>query len=139
MTQNTLQKSHLTVRQAEVAFLRPLPEFEVRSEPFKSLIKDGGVSHAEDAIFSSLETIALNIEQACQDRRGGQFGALFSITTDIKAVSERMGFVTVLTSSQQLQLALETGNIVAIDATLARLERAFEALVTKIWDYFDDI
>ena len=139
MTQNTLQKNDLSIQMAEVSLLRPLPEFEVQPEPFMSLIQDGGVSHAEDAIFSSLESIALNIEQACQDRRGGQFGGLDSIATDIKAVSERMGFTTVFTAAQNLRFALETGNTISIDATLARLERAFEALVTKIWDYFDDI
>lgn len=139
MRQSLPKVTRIDASIATVVQLRPMPEFFVLPEPFAVLIDKGGVAHAEDAIFASLEQIALKIEKLGQDWRASRFDTLDVDATQIIEIAEHIGFRSVTTASTHLRTAFETNDAVAIGATLGRLDRAFEALVSKIWDFFDSI
>ena len=139
MSQRLSNFSRFDITSASVEKLRPVTEFDVSPAPFEELIRQGGVALAEDAIFSALELIAQKIGHINTDWTAYRFDNIEADVAEIVAVGQSLGFESIAIAGSHLQTAILVSDAVAIGATLGRLERVFEVLVSKIWDFFDDI
>lgn len=120
---------------ATIAVLRCRDEFALDPAPLRALFDALPDHEAEDIVCRALEDIAqrLNVLQAARSDR--DCTAIAKPAKRVGAVADQIGLVEVSHVAGHVAAAAETTCPVALGATMARLERAFDAAVSQIWDF----
>lgn len=102
--------------------------------PLATLYADLGLDAAEDTVCRVLEDIAsrLNALDAMQARCA--FAEIPPVARRINAVATQIGLIEVAKAADHVSKAAGQGDGVALDATLGRLDRGFDAALGQIWD-----
>jgi hypothetical protein len=90
---------------------------------------------AEDIVCRALEDIASRLDRLQTARAAGDFAEIGSPANRMAAIADQIGLTEVSLVARHIANASEMGCGVALGATLARLERAFDAAVSHIWDF----
>lgn len=120
---------------ASIAVLRCDDPFEMNPTPLAQLFAEMPADEAEDIVCRVLEDIAARLDSLHIYRIAGGFDDILKPARRIAAVARQIGLKSVAVAAEHVACASEQKNGVAIGATSARLERAFDAAVSQVWNY----
>ncbi len=129
-------------------FLAPVPDAETDvivlrcADPLhfdptalNALFAKKGVVEAEEVVCRVLEDIAMRLDMLQQGRSQSQFDRMFKPARRIGLVAGQIGLTEVAAAAGHVVTCLEQMDGIALEATLARLERGFDVAVSEIWNY----
>ncbi len=102
--------------------------------PLSTIYAEMGPDVAEDTICRVLEDIARRLNDLQDQRRACQFEDLVRPALRLAAVARQIGLTEVSLAANHVSTSAEQGDPIALEATLQRLERGFDAAICKIWD-----
>lgn len=120
-----------------VTFLRCHTPAILDPYPIHHILSSKGEVVGEAMICRILEDIALRLDNLQAAKFTHSFAEIDRPARRIVHVSSRIGLVDVSQSAGHVGVAARQEDEVALSATLARLERAFDVAVSEIWRYRD--
>ncbi|MEJ6396829.1 hypothetical protein [Yoonia sp. 208BN28-4] len=103
--------------------------------PLITLFDDMSEPEAEAIVCRALEDIAQRLDKLQDSRASGQFGSVPKTAHRIAAIAGQIGLTSIMTAADHVANAANLQSGVALGATLARLERAFDAAVSEVWSF----
>ncbi|MEL6682157.1 MAG: hypothetical protein AAFQ09_05870 [Pseudomonadota bacterium] len=100
-----------------------------------ALFAEKGVEEAEEVVCRVLEDIAMRLDNLQQGRSESRFDLMYKPARRIGIVADQIGLIEVSAAAGHVVTCLEQLDGVALEATMARLERAFDVAVSEIWNY----
>ncbi|MFV0333529.1 MAG: hypothetical protein ACK5JR_05590 [Tropicimonas sp.] len=112
---------------------------QVRLNPdnLESLYADLGHAGAEAIVCRAMEELALRLADLARLHDAGHLARLARVARSMVAISEQVGLASFARVSGDVALCAQTGDPVALAATLRRLERIGDRSLTAIWDLKD--
>ncbi len=107
--------------------------FDFDPGPLSELAARSGRRAAEDIATRVLEDLALRLGGLQTVRRTADFARLPKQALLIAAVGEQIGLCELASAARHVAISADQADGVAVEATLNRLERAFDLAVTQIW------
>lgn len=120
---------------AAIAVLRCRDEFHMDPAPLKTLFTALPDHEAENIVCRALEDIAQRLDALQAARTKGSLADIALPAKRISAVADQIGLTEVSLVASHAAKAAQSSCTVALGATMARLERAFDAAVSQIWDF----
>lgn len=105
------------------------------SGPLRTLFATLSDQDAEDIICRALQDIALKLDLLQASRVAGEFAQIVTPAKRMGAIADQIGLTEVALVARHIANAADVRCGVALGATLSRLERAFDASVSHIWDF----
>lgn len=103
-------------------------------EPLAHLYAELGTDAAEDTICRVLEDIAERLNTLHSLRCRGSYDQMSRPAKRLRTVAHHIGLTEVATAAEAVGNCAAQGDPVALEATLCRLERGFDAAISQIWD-----
>lgn len=101
--------------------------------PLAALVDRHGRQVAEEMTSRALEELARRLADLHEPRGRGLFAELCLPALRISSVAEHLGLREMSEAARHVATAASQADGVAVEATLHRLERAFDLAVTQIW------
>lgn len=120
-----------------VTFLRCQSPMVLDPEPIQQILALKGEADGEAMVCRVLEDIAMRLDVLQAARIAHSFDQIAKPSRRIIRVSAQIGLTDVTQSASHVALAAAQKDGVALSATLARLERAFDVAVSEVWRYRD--
>ena len=92
------------------------------------------MGEAEDLICRFLEDIALRLDQLQAGLSGQMWSEMARPARRIALAAHQLGLLEVAESAQHVRQCLGQADGVALEAVMARLERAFDVAVNEVWN-----
>jgi len=92
---------------------------------------------AEDKICRMLEDIATRLDQLQQALSKHAFDKMRRPARRIELVAHHIGLIEVGVAAAHVAQCVGQRDAVALDATMARLERGFDVAVSEVWTFRD--
>lgn len=105
--------------------------------PLMRLFAERDVREAEEIVCRLLEDIAMRLDRLQQALAAHEFDLMGKPAERIGAVAEQIGLTEVAVSAGHVFTCLVQQDGIALDATMARLERGFDLAVTEVWNFRD--
>jgi hypothetical protein len=105
--------------------------------PLQRLFAQKDLHTAEEVVCRMLEDIAQRLDMMQRALIAREFDQMDKPAKRISLVSKELGLVEVAIAAGHVRACLDGADGVAIDATMARLERGFDAAVTEVWNFRD--
>jgi len=105
--------------------------------PIHNILAAKGEANGEAMICRILEDIAMRLDVLQSARHEHSFEEIGKPARRIMHVSSQIGLIDVTQSAAHVATAAQQKDGVALSATLARLERAFDVAVSEVWRYRD--
>lgn len=121
----------------QVTILVPVDRVRLDSEQLEILYRRLGEDGAENVLCRAMEEMAIRLKQAQSLYHAGALAELRKTVRTLVAMAEQVGFNTISRVSQDVVICIDTGDSVALGATLSRLIRSGEKSLTAIWDMQD--
>jgi hypothetical protein len=134
MTHQSPLAAPLPLPSASIRVLRCADRFHMNPIPVQQLFAQMPAHEAEDIICRALEDIAGRLDGLHHARMAGVFSDIATPSRRIAAVARQIGLTTISDVAEHVACAADLQNNVALGATLARLERAFDMAVSHVWD-----
>ena len=96
-----------------------------------------GECSAEDAVCRAMEDLAVRLASAERLHRAGDWGGLAAAARGILPIATEIGMPLLGQVTRDVCSCLESGDAVALVATLARLLRVGERSLYAVWDLQD--
>ena len=122
-----------------VAMLRCAAPDHIDGEPVAHIVASKGQPEAEEMICRVLEDIAYRLDALQVAKNAHAFDSVAKPARRIVHVAAQIGLLDVSKSAVGVADASQGRDGVALSATLARLERAFDLAVTEIWQFRDNM
>ena len=90
---------------------------------------------AEEAVCRILEDIAMGLDLLQRGRAESDLVAMAKPARRIATVASQIGLSEVAMAANHVTNCLDAADGVALEATLARLERGFDIAVSEIWNF----
>lgn len=129
-------------------FLAPVPDTEndiivlrcadpLHFDPsaLNRLFAEKDPDEVEEVVCRVLEDIAMRLDMLQQGRSQSDFAAMCKPARRIATVAGQIGLTEVAIAAEHVITCLEQVDGVALEATLARLERGFDIAVSEVWNY----
>lgn len=110
------------------------PVGRINPLPIADLYTNLGPDGAEDTICRVLEDIAERLTTLQKLRCRGDFDKIGQPANRTGAIARHIGLVEVEAAAAAVATSANQGDPVALQATLCRLERGFDAAISQIWD-----
>ncbi|WP_458791514.1 hypothetical protein [Yoonia sp. MH D7] len=94
-----------------------------------------GAHEAEEMVCRALEDIAFKLDALQCAKRAHSFEAMARPARQITTVGAQIGLTDVIEAAKFVADSARQEDGVALSATLARLERAFDVAVTQVWRF----
>lgn len=118
-----------------VTYLRCLDVVNLDPEPIYEIFAMKGEVYAEAMICKILEDIAHKLDSLQIAHRAHLFEDILGPARRISSIASQLGLTDVWWGADNVAIAAQQKDGVALSATLARLERAFDAAVSEVWRY----
>lgn len=102
-----------------------------------ALYSELGHAGAEDVVCRAMEELALRMAHCDRLMRAAQYGELRKSARSLIAIADQIGMDLLARVAADVMDCVDTGDSVALAATLGRLLRAGEESLTAIWDLQD--
>lgn len=122
---------------APVTHLRCRELNRLDPDPVDHIFASKGEREAEEMICQVLENIAFKLDSLQCAKAAHSFEAIKKPARGIMNVGQQIGLTEVTEAAAHVSLCAEQQDGVALSATMARLERAFDVAVTQIWQFRD--
>jgi len=105
--------------------------------PLQSLYARKPANEADDIICRLLEDIAVRLDLLQGGLAARDFDLMQRPARRIALVAKHMGLLEVVTAAGHVRACLWQDDGIALEATIARLERGFDVAVNEIWSFRD--
>lgn len=105
--------------------------------PMQRLFVEKDPAVAEDLICRILEDIAHGLDALQQGLEDCSFQTMLKPARRIGLVADQIGLTEVSVAAYHVVTCLSQADGVALEATLARLERGFDVGVSEVWNFRD--
>lgn len=102
-----------------------------------ALYSEMGHAGAEDVVCRAMEELALRVAHCDRLMRSGQYDELRKSARSLIAIADQIGMDLLAKVARDVMDCVDTGDSIALAATLGRLLRAGEGSLTAIWDLQD--
>lgn len=131
----TLFRAAVPAQEPDVVVLRCVDLLHFDPAALNEIFAQKGADEAEEVVCRVLEDIAMRLDTLQQGRDSGHFDQMFKPARRIGLIAGQIGLVEVAASAGHVVTCLEQADGVALEATLARLERGFDIAVSEVWNY----
>lgn len=122
---------------ASVTQLRCREMMRLDPEPVDIIFAAKGEQEAEEMVCRALEDIAYKLDALQCANRAHALEAIARPARQIVTVGAQIGLTDVTEAAEHVAYNALQEDGVALSATLARLERAFDVAVTQVWRFRD--
>lgn len=105
--------------------------------PLQRLFEQKELHIAEDAVCRMLEDIAQRLDMLQRGLETRSFSQMHQPAKRIALVARQLGLVEVAIAADHVRTCISQADGVAIEATMARLERGFDVAVSEVWNFRD--
>lgn len=140
MEHNHTQFAAMTVParpSATVTHLRCRELMRLDPDPLDVIFAAKGAHDAEELVCRVLEDIAYKLDALQCAKRAHSFDGILRPARQIVTVGAQIGLTDVTEAADHVAICAHQSDGVALSATLARLERAFDSAVTQVWRFRD--
>ena len=120
-----------------VTQIRPAEDVYVDHDRLGALYSELGHAAAEDVVCRAMEELALRMSHCDRLYRKSDFEGLRKSSRSLIAIAEQIGLSVVTRVATDVVTCIDSGDPVALGATVARLMRTGEGSLTAIWDLQD--
>lgn len=119
---------------AGVSLLNCVPRLSFDPLLVKSIYARLPLPEAEDLICRFLEDIALRLDQLQRGLAARNTADMVRPARRVVLAARQLGLIEVAESAQHVVTCLSLDDGVALEAVMARLERAFDVAVNEVWN-----
>lgn len=105
--------------------------------PLVRLFAERGPDQAEDVVCRMLEDVAQRLDMLQHGLAALDFANMRKPAQRIGVVADQIGLSEVSISARHVGTCLLQNDSVALEATMARLERGFDIAVSEVWSFRD--
>ncbi|WP_296422667.1 hypothetical protein [Yoonia sp.] len=121
----------------DVIVLRCSDQSHFDPAPLNRLFAQKDTAEAEEVICRVLEDIAMRLDVLQRGLAHSDFAAMLKPARRIGLISDQIGLTEVMASANHVVTCLNQRDGVALEATVARLERSFDVAVSEVWNFRD--
>jgi hypothetical protein len=121
----------------DVVVLRCADPLHFDPSALNRLFAQKTAEEAEEVVCGVLEDIAVRLDALQQGRSQNDFANMFKPARRIGLVAAQIGLIELSAAAGHVVTCIEQVDGVALEATIARLERGFDVAVSEIWNYRD--
>ena len=99
------------------------------------IFAEQGEFAAEETVCRALEDLARRINALKNPQENAEFDNLSVRAKRISAIAGQIGLVEVAVAAEGLAQASGQSNGVAVEATMARLERGYDTAISQVWNF----
>ncbi|WP_342078046.1 hypothetical protein [Yoonia sp. SS1-5] len=103
--------------------------------PLTRLFSERDFAEAEEVVCRALEDIALRLEMLQNYLAASDFDNMAKPARRIGLVADQIGLMEVSIAAHHVAICLHQREGVALEATMARLERSFDVAVAEVWNF----
>ncbi|MEL6838141.1 MAG: hypothetical protein AAFP85_02545 [Pseudomonadota bacterium] len=119
----------------DVIVLRCADPLHFDPTALNALCAKKGIEEAEEVVCRVLEDIAMRLDILQQGRDDSRFDLMFKPARRIGLVAGQIGLTEVSAAAGHVVICLQQMDGIALEATMARLERAFDVAISEIWNH----
>lgn len=123
--------------QPTITVLRCDSQVSLDPEPLALIYAEQGEDAAEETMCRALEDVARRLNAMQKARKSGAYDVLGPQAGRLAVIAAHIGLGEIATAGQHVARACAQFDGVAVEATLNRLERAFDAAVNQVWHFRD--
>jgi len=105
------------------------------ASPLVRLFAERDMHEAENIVCRMLEDIALRLDMLQSGMAEQNFATMHRPAQRIGAVADQIGLLEVAVAASHVRACLTQNDGIALEATMARLERGFDAAVSEVWTF----
>ena len=105
--------------------------------PLVRLFAERNATDAEAIVCRMLEDIALRLDMLQRARAADAFAKMQRPAVRIGVVADHIGLTEVSVAAGHVCACIAQKDWIALDATMARLERGFDMAVSEVWSFRD--
>lgn len=117
-----------------ITTLAPEEPARLDTETLSDLYGDMGPRAAEEAVCRAMEELAVRLSEAERAFRRDDWVAVNTCLHRVTAIARQIGMVGLVRVARDCRACLQSGDGVALAATLARLLRTGERSLLAMWD-----
>jgi len=118
----------------QVTLLKQNEVVRLDSDRLEDLYNQLGEAGAEDVVCRALEELAVRLSHTERCYREGRRQDMRKSARSLVAISEQIGMLMLSRVATDVTVCADTGDTVALAATLSRLLRIGERSLSEIWD-----
>lgn len=122
-------------QETDVVVLRCADPLHFDPSVLNRLFAEKDPDEVEEVVCRVLEDIAMRLDMLQQGRSRSDFSAMAKPARRIASVAGQIGLAEVSVAAVHVIKCLDQMDGVALEATLARLERGFDIAVSEVWNY----
>ena len=103
--------------------------------PLLHLFNQKELHIAEEVVCRMLEDIALRLDMLQRGLGARDFSKMDKPAKRVGLIAKQLGLIEVAMTADHVRTCLTQVDGVAIEATMARLERGFDVAVSEIWNF----
>ncbi len=119
----------------DVVVLRCPDQLHFDPAPLNRLFAEKDSADAEELVCRILEDVAMRLDMLQQELARCDFEKMLKPARRIGLVAEQIGLTEVAISANHVVNCVQNGDGVALQATVARLERSFDVAVSEVWNF----
>ena len=105
--------------------------------PLSRLFAERELYDAEEIVCRMLEDIALRLDMLQRSLARNDFAEMVRPARRVGSVADQMGLTEVAVAVGHVATCLAQEDGIALEATMARLERSFDVAVSEVWNFRD--
>ncbi len=121
----------------QVTHIKPTEVVQVDQDRLSALYAQLGAAGAEDVVCRALEELALRLSHSEALYQQQEREALRKNTRSLIAIAEQIGMLALSRAAEVVTDCIDSGDDVALAATLSRLIRIGERSLMAVWDIQD--
>lgn len=122
----------------DVVVLGCIGQMHFDPAPLRDVFARESQPEAEEIICRMLEDIAVRLDALQRGLAACDFEIMVRPARRIALVASQIGLTEVVCAAQHVRTCLAQEDGVALEATIARLERGFDVAVNEIWSFCGD-
>lgn len=137
MEPNTPLVASMLEPEFDVVALRCPDQLHFDPAPLNRLFAERDVFEAEEVVCRVLEDIAVRLDALQSELSERDFQKMVKPARRIGMIADQIGLTEVSVAANHVVTCLRQADGVALEATMARLERGFDVAVSEVWNFRD--
>ncbi|MDO6590843.1 hypothetical protein DS901_10610 [Loktanella sp. D2R18] len=108
---------------------------QLNAVPLQRLFATKSESEAEAIVCRVLEDLALRLDVLQKGLASQNLAMMLKPCRKIRLIAEQIGLTEIAITADHVQTCLRQADLTALAATLARLERSFDAAGNELWNF----
>lgn len=137
MEANTALMAPMPARDTTVSVLQCRTSSDMDFAVLRALDHQHGTDAAAEVICTQLERIALLVGQLPELTTAGHLDRVGTVAVAVSDTAMLLGLRDLACAAGHVGVCADRADGIALSATIGRLERAFDAAVARVWDYWE--